>query len=151
MSRTPRVTCTLLITRLILNSAVTSTNPNPETTETSHTVYRYLGIASVPNGHRTTRSQPRFTMDPDQLTSRGYGRYAEPSKYERGKIPGYDTFGHATIMSSTKGGQIARARYDELSEPPIPRPSSLFPSAGPTGKRGSRACVSCKLPWSLCL
>ncbi|EKD00167.1 hypothetical protein A1Q2_05510 [Trichosporon asahii var. asahii CBS 8904] len=81
-------------------------------------------------------------MDPDQLTSRGYGRYAEPSKYERGKIPGYDTFGHATIMNSTKGGQIARARYDELSEPPIPRPSSLFPSAGPTGKRGSRACVS---------
>lgn len=85
-------------------------------------------------------------MDPDQLTSRNYGRYAESSKYERTKIPGYDNFGHAGIMNSAKGEHMARGvRYDdELPDPTMPRPSSLFPSAGPTGKRGSRACVSCE-------
>lgn len=87
-------------------------------------------------------------MDPDQLSSRSYGRYSESSKYERNKIPGYDNFGHASIMSSGKTGHLPRGtRYDELPDASMPRPTSLFPSAGPTGKRGSRACVSCMSPY----
>lgn len=90
-------------------------------------------------------------MDPEQLSSRYYGRGAEASKYEPVKAPGYSTFGHASILDSGKGGPSVRGtRYDELAESSMARSLPLFPSAGPTGKRGSRACVSCKSASLLC-